>query len=100
MCNDTHDCSTATGDAWLQAWVPKILASTAYQSRNTAVFIVYDEYTAMPTMFVTPSTVAGTVSATKFSHFSLLRTTEEMLGIPTYLGGASSANSLRSAFNL
>jgi phosphatidylinositol-3-phosphatase len=27
LCNDMHDCSIATGDAWLQSWVPKITAT-------------------------------------------------------------------------
>jgi hypothetical protein len=35
-----------------------------------------------------------------FNHYSLLRSTEEMLGIGTFLGGAASATSMRSAFNL
>lgn len=34
------------------------------------------------------------------NHYSLLRTTEEMLGISTYLGRAKQATSLRAAFNL
>src|ERR1039458_6807751 len=32
ICNDTHDCSVATGDTWLATWVPRILASAAYHS--------------------------------------------------------------------
>jgi hypothetical protein len=39
------------------------------------------------------------MSATAFSHYSLLRTTEEMLGLPR-LGKASTATSMRSAFHL
>src|SRR5206468_2203706 len=27
LCNDMHDCSVQTGDAWLQSWVPQIVAS-------------------------------------------------------------------------
>jgi hypothetical protein len=33
-------------------------------------------------------------------HYSLLRTTEEMLGLTTYLGEAANAVSMRSAFGL
>lgn len=100
LCSDTHDCSVATGDSWLQSWVPKILASSAYQSGNTALIIMWDEYTPMPNVIITPSTRPGTLSAIAFNHYSLLRTTEEMLGITTYLGGASSAASMRSAFGM
>jgi hypothetical protein len=42
----------------------------------------------------------GTQSATRFNHYSLLRTAEEMLGLPNYLGGAAGATSMRSAFDV
>src|SRR5437016_3292925 len=32
MCNDMHDCSIATGDAWLANVVPSILASSPFQN--------------------------------------------------------------------
>jgi len=100
LCNDTHDCSVATGDAWLKAWVPKILASPAYQSGNTALVIMYDEYTAIPNVFISPSTHPGTALTTSVNHYALLRTTEEMLGITSYIAGAASAPSMRNAFNM
>jgi hypothetical protein len=49
---------------------------------------------------IAPSTPAGTTSASTFDHYSLLRTTEEMLGLTTYLGEAANAVSMRSAFGL
>jgi hypothetical protein len=100
LCNDTHDCSTPTGDNWLKSWMPKILASKAYQSGTTAILVVYDEYTPMPNVFIAPSVNPKTVSNATTSHFSLLRTTEEMLGIQTFLGGAATAASLRTMFNM
>lgn len=100
LCNDTHDCSVTAGDDWLKSWMPIILNSQAYRSGRTAVFIIWDEYTPMPDVIISPSTPPGTRSGVAFSHYSLLRTTEEMLGITTYLGGASTANSMRSAFGM
>jgi hypothetical protein len=47
-----------------------------------------------------PSVRPGTVVTTPVSHFALLRTTEELLGLPAFLGGAASAASLRAAFNI
>jgi phosphatidylinositol-3-phosphatase len=105
MCNDTHDCSVATGDSWLQSRVPKIAASPAYQSGNTALFITWDEddlsasnHVAM--LVVSPYTPTGTQSASAYNHYSLLRTTEEMLGIKTFLGNAATAASMRASFGL
>jgi phosphatidylinositol-3-phosphatase len=106
LCNDMHDCSVSTGDAWLSRIVPKILSGPNYRSGDTALVITFDEGTStsnrIATIVVSPSTPAGTTSATPFSHYSLLRTTEEMLGITTFLGHAGDAGtlSMRAAFGL
>lgn len=100
LCNDTHDCSVATGDAWLKSWIPKILASGSYQSGDTAVVLMYDEYTPIPNVFISPSVIPGSRVSAATSQFSLLRTTEEMLGISTFLGSAATALSLRTGLHL
>ena len=103
MCNDTHDCAVSTGDAWLASWVPKIVGSSAYKAGQVALFIVWDEddgSTAnhVPALVVSPYTLAGATSGTAYNHYSLLRTTEELLGQSSFLGNAASASSMRSAF--
>jgi phosphatidylinositol-3-phosphatase len=104
LCNDMHDCSVATGDAWLARWVGAIVASTAYRSGHTVVFITWDESDGagneVPLIVVSPFTRPGTRSSGPFTHYSLLRTTEELLGLRPYLGLAASAKSMRSAFGL
>src|SRR5437764_10855042 len=105
LCNDMHDCSVQTGDAWLQSWVPQIVASPSYQAGNTVLFITWDEDDSgsgnhVATIVVSPYTTRGIQSGTAFTHYSLLRTTEELLGITTFLGNASSAASMRSDFGL
>ena len=105
LCNDMHDCRVATGDGWLKSWVPVITASPSYQAGQTVLFITWDEDDGsggnkVATIAVSPFTTPGTRSATAFTHYSLLRTTEELLGISTYLGNAASAASMRSAFGL
>jgi fibronectin type 3 domain-containing protein len=105
LCNDTHDCSVGTGDTWLQTFIPKLTSTAEYKSGTTAIFLTWDEddmttVNQIATFVISPSTVPGTKSATKFTHYSLLRTTEEMFGITNFLGGAASATSMRSAFNL
>jgi hypothetical protein len=102
LCNDMHDCSVAKGDAWMARWLPKMLNSRQYRAGTTAVFITWDEGSGpnrIATFVIAPSTPRRTTSATTFSHYSLLRTTEEMLGLPL-LGQAASAASMRSAFHL
>jgi len=105
MCHDMHDCSVATGDAWLSQWMSALLSSSAYRSGSTAVVVTFDEddHTAgnrVSTILVAPSIRAGTSSAATFDHYSLLRTTEEMLGLPATLGKAATATSMRDAFQL
>jgi hypothetical protein len=105
LCNDMHSCPVASGDSWLATWMPKILSSGQYQSGSMAVVVTWDEddYSDsqhIATLVISPSTPAGTKAGTTFNHYSLLRTTEELLGITTYLGNASTAASMRDDFNL
>jgi phospholipase C len=104
LCNDMHDCSVATGDAYLANLVPTIIAGPDFQNGRLAIVITYDENggasgNQVYTSVISPFTAPGTQSATNFTHYSLLRATEEILGVPL-LGGASSATSMRAAFGL
>jgi hypothetical protein len=99
LCNDTHDCPIATGDKWLAQWMPAILGSRAYMSATMAVIVVYDEPAPMPNVFIAPSVVPGTTTPDSFNHYSLLRATEEMLGIDLFLGAAQSSSGLRNAIH-
>jgi phosphatidylinositol-3-phosphatase len=115
VIDDMHDGTVAQGDSWLAANVPAILNSTAYQSGNVALFITWDEGEGgksddcatnttdigchVATLVISPSTVAGTQSATLFNHYSLLATTEQLLGLPA-LGEAAGATSMLTDFSL
>ena len=103
LCHDTHDCSVATGDAWLKAVVGRIVASATYKAGRTAVVITWDEgfgtTNQVPTIVVARSTRPGTRSGLDLNHYSLLRTTEEMFGLAK-LGHAATAVSMLIAFHL
>jgi phosphatidylinositol-3-phosphatase len=105
VCNDMHDCPVETGDGWLKTWVPKITAGRDYLAGKTVLFVTWDENDGsrgnrVATIVVSPYTAPGTRSGSPFSHYSLLRTTEELLGIRRHLGQAARAASMRSAFGL
>jgi phosphatidylinositol-3-phosphatase len=118
LCNDTHDCPVSTGDAWLSRWVRKIVSSPTYRRERTAIFITWDEGEGggsddcaantsdagchVATLIVSPSIRRGARSAALFNHYSLLRTTEQLLGITTFLGHAGDAGtrSMRAQFHL
>ena len=98
-----HDCTTRSGDSWLAGFLPKILNSPAYRSRATVVFVTWDEGSGdnhVATLVLSPSTPSGTQSARPFYHYSLLLTTEELLGIRRHLSAAASAASMRASFHL
>jgi hypothetical protein len=100
LCSDTHDCPVRDGDRWLEQWMPLILDSGAYHQGRTVVFVVWDEPTPMPLVVISPRTTPGTVASLSLSHYALLRTTEELLGLSPLLGHAAGAPSMRAAFGL
>lgn len=103
LCNDMHDCSVATGDQWLSGVLPRILSSSEYAGGRTAIFITWDEGDVdnhIATLVIAPSVQPGTSVATAFTHYSMLRATEEMLGLPSLLGAAATAVSMRLPFGL
>jgi hypothetical protein len=118
LCNDTHDCPVSTGDRWLSRWMGAIVSSRAYRAGHTVVFVLWDEGEGggsdncttntsdsgchIPNIVVSPSTKPGTRSPALFSHYSLLKTTEELLGVPASLGHAHdpSTRSMRAAFHI
>ena len=98
------------GDAFLRSWVGRITSSPSYLSGSTVLFITWDEgnfslkprdsqYQNVLTIVVAPSVARGATSSVASNHYSLLRTTEELLDLPL-LGHASAASSLREAFHL
>jgi hypothetical protein len=103
LCSDMHDCSVATGDTWLSHFLPPVLASSEYRAGNTAIFITFDEgsggHNQVATLVVAPPVRPGARSAAAYTHYSLLRTTEEMLGLGL-LGNAASAPSMRAGLGL
>ena len=116
LIDDMHDGTVAQGDAWLRSSLRAILASREYTSGSTAVFVTFDEGAGgqtgencttntadgschVLTIVISPSTAAGSTSATEFNHYSLLATTEQLLGLPA-LGQAASVGTMSAAFNL
>jgi phospholipase C len=103
--NDAHGGCISCADAWLARWLPRIVASPAYQGGSTAIFVTYDSDNKssknhIATTVISPSVRPGTVATDAYDHYSMLRTIEDMLGLSGHLGGAAAAPSMRSAFNL
>jgi phospholipase C len=83
-CHDTHDCPVSAGDAWLQQEVPAITASQAWKS-NGVLFITWDEDDGSAdnhvlTLVIRPGQ-HHRVSNKLYTHYSLLATIEDLLGV-------------------
>jgi acid phosphatase len=111
MCSDTHDCSVATGDAWLAQQVPTILNSAAWLNGGV-LFITWDEgstsagcctdATGGQVAMVVISSLgkAGLRSSVQETHYSLLRTIEDSWRLPRLNGaGCSCTAAMREYFN-
>jgi hypothetical protein len=96
LCHDMHDCSVATGDVWLKRFVTPLL-----RVADTVVFVVFDEGTRSNTVAALALGTAvrsHSVFARRVDHYGLLRTVEEMFGLPL-LGAAASARTIDGIWN-
>lgn len=119
---DGSDNAGPSADAFLDAMVTDITSSATYKEGSTAILITWDEggtdrtpgescddsthasgtaYPGCQVAFIALGPAVGQARSDEyFTHYSLLRTTEEMLGISTYLGAAAKAHSMRAALHL
>ena len=85
QCNDMHDCPIGTGDAWAKRFLAPLIASPAMA--DGILFITFDEAHGdtsnhVATIVVAPRLAAPVTSAKQYGHASLLRTIEELYGLP------------------
>ena len=87
LCNDMHDCSVATGDAWLKAHVAPLLRSP--ELRGGVVFVVFDEGTSdtggggrIEALVLGPTVRRGSRFTKPTNHYGLLRTIEDAWKLP------------------
>ena len=96
VCHDQHDCSVSVGDAWLRQTVGMITESKAWTS-NGLLFIVWDEddgstENRVLSMVISPGK-SHKVSKQGYTHYSLLATIEDTLGVGR-LGQAAGAKAM------
>ena len=108
MCHDMHDCSVAAGDTWLSQVVPLILRSAAF-THGGLLFITFDEGETnagccndafggqVTTLVISPLVKRGYRSTIAETHYSLLRTIEEIWGLPL-LGEARNSKAMTEYF--
>jgi hypothetical protein len=116
--HDMHTGSVGTADRWLSQWIGAIVRSPTYRDQSTAIFITADEGSGghigkgeicpdhpfdkscdVPLVVISRYVRPGTRVRLRADHYSLLRTTADLLGVPAPGAGAT-ATSLRQAFGL
>jgi Phosphoesterase family len=99
--HNMHDNSVSSGDEYARTILDPLLNSQAYAKGDLAIFVLWDEDSPIPNVLLAPSIVSGTKimvpSGNPISHFSALRTWEEMLGLPL-IGDTNKAPSLLQFF--
>jgi outer membrane biosynthesis protein TonB len=97
LCNDMHDCSLATGDRFLQAFLPNVFNAPDWT--HTLLIVSFDEGSTSTNgggrvfTMVARSGLAGFTSTTNHNHYGLLRTIESIFGLPC-LNSSCSATAL------
>jgi hypothetical protein len=105
LCHDDHGQATCpdgdlarAADRWLNATLPALISFV--NAHDGAIFIVWDEGDAtstLPFVAIGPHVKPGYASNVTYSHSSLLKTVEEMLGLPV-LPSVAPANDLADLF--
>lgn len=101
LCNDGHDCSLTTADAWLKNWLTLIYASPDWLSGRLAVIVTADEdnYSSgnvVLTVVLHPSQSHHVVT-TPLTHYSMTKLLTDVGHAPCIRSGCSATN-LASAF--
>jgi acid phosphatase len=97
LCNDGHDCSLATADDFLKAFVPKVTGAADWA--HTLLVISFDEGSTSTNgggrvfTAVIRDGLSGVVSTTTHTHYSLLRTIQNLNGLAC-LANSCGANTL------
>jgi hypothetical protein len=93
LCHDGHDCDTSTADAWLRSFIEPVLASPWYAAGGI-VLVTWDEGDSsagccqsahgghIATLVLSARTPAGARLSTPVDHAGLLRTIEDIYGLP------------------
>ena len=106
LCNDAHNCSLGTADAWLKTHIAPLLTSSPFKDDGLLI-ITFDESSNDDThgggrvaaVFVSPAfSKKGYQSTTFYQHQSTLRLMLHSLGVDTFPGAAAAAPGMTEFF--
>jgi phosphatidylinositol-3-phosphatase len=95
LCNDGHDCTLSTADAWVSHEVPSLMASPAFADSRSLLVITFDEGEGgsdrVATILAGDGVKSGFQSAATYDHYSLLRTIESLWSLAPLAAGDGAA---------
>jgi phospholipase C len=106
LCNDAHNCSLATADAWLKKNITPLISSSVFKDGGLLI-IVFDESGNDNThgggrvawVAVSPEFSKAKYKSTKlYQHQNTLRLTMQGLGLSSFPGAAASASDMSEFF--
>lgn len=97
LCSDMHDCSVSTGDTWLRNNLGAY--ATWAKTHNSILIVTFDEDNLLSgnriaTILYGQPVTAGSSSATRYDHYNVLRTIEDLAGLSSHAGNAASASDI------
>jgi acid phosphatase len=100
IINDMHDGTITQGDTWLQNNLGPYI--TWCKTHNSLFILTWDEDNGttpnqIPTIFIGQKVIHGTYNQ-YVSHYSMLRTIEDMYGLP-YAGHSDTAHAITTCFD-
>jgi len=105
LCNDAHDCSLSTADAWLRTNIDPLLRSADFQ-QDGLLIITFDEAGGDNThgggrvawLAVSATSKRAYQSTRLYQHASTLRLSAEALGLTTFPNHAAAAPDMAEFF--
>jgi phosphatidylinositol-3-phosphatase len=92
LCNDMHDCDVSVGDAWAREVLDRYVSWA--REHDSLLLVTFDEADRSRdnhiATFLAGAGVRATTSDQRIDHYDMLRTLEDMYGLPP-LGEAASA---------
>jgi acid phosphatase len=102
LCNDGHDCTLSTADAWVSHEVPPLLSSPAFARSRSLLVVTFDEGEGgsdrVATILAGSGVKHGFQSAATYNHYSLLRTVESLWGLAPLAAGDGAASPMTDFF--
>jgi YVTN family beta-propeller protein len=107
-CADMEGCGIAAGDAFLKTELSEIMNSPAWRTQRSLAIITFDEDAQdgqhpaqrIPTIVLGSQGVKrGAADATRYTHYSMLRTVEAALGTGTLTANDRYATAFNQVFD-